>query len=133
VFVDASALLALILREPDAEPLGQKLDSASVRLTSPLALFETIVSLMRVWKVGRSAALDVVRSVLSEAEIRVIPITEEIGLRALDAFERFGKGRGHPARLNFGDCFAYACAKAEGVPLLYKGDDFKHTDITGAA
>ncbi len=65
------------------------------------------------------------------AAIEILPITAEIGDLALDAFDRYGKGR-HPARLNMGDCFAYACARHYRQPLLYKGDDFALTDIETA-
>lgn len=58
-----------------------------------------------------------------------LSITPEIGELAISAMARYGKGRGHPAQLNFGDCFSYACAKAAGVPLLYVGRDFAHTDL----
>jgi ribonuclease VapC len=63
------------------------------------------------------------------ANVETVPITREIGDLALQAFEKYGKGRGHKAQLNMGDCFAYACAKSLGVPLLYKGDDFAKTDL----
>jgi len=64
--------------------------------------------------------------------IIVMPITEADGLTALEAFARYGKGRGHPAQLNMGDCFAYAAAKNAGASLLFKGSDFGHTDIRQA-
>jgi ribonuclease VapC len=67
--------------------------------------------------------------VIASAGIEIVPVTEEIGRIAVDAFDRYGKGRGHPAQLNMGDCFAYACAKAHGLPLLYKGADFSKTDL----
>jgi ribonuclease VapC len=67
--------------------------------------------------------------VLATADIEVMPLTDEVGRIALDAFDRYGKGRRHPAQLNMGDCFAYACAKFRGVPLLYKGSDFSRTDL----
>ena len=69
---------------------------------------------------------------LREARISVVPITEEIAHLAVAAFERYGKGHGHRARLNFGDCLSYACAKSHGAALLFKGDDFSHTDIVRA-
>ena len=75
-----------------------------------------------------SAAEAAVNQYLARADAQMIPITAEIGREAIRAFERFSRGR-HPARLNMGDCFAYACARALGVPLLYKGDDFALTDI----
>jgi ribonuclease VapC len=86
---------------------------------------------MRELTVPRSVAEASMRSIIA-MDFTVVPLTDEIGRVALDAFDRYGKGRGHPAQLNMGDCFAYACARVEGAPLLYKGDDFGRTDILAA-
>jgi len=67
---------------------------------------------------------------IREAQLVIEPVTEAEARIAREAYRDFGKGRGHPAKLNFGDCFAYALAKSRGEPLLYKGDDFKNTDIS---
>ncbi len=131
MFVDASALLAILLDEEEATRFAEAIASAERRLTSPLAIFETVAGLMRELSIPLSVAEASVRSVVA-MDFTVMPLTDEIGRIALDAFDRYGKGRGHPAQLNMGDCFAYACARAEGVPLLYKGDDFGRTDIVGA-
>jgi ribonuclease VapC len=64
--------------------------------------------------------------------IKIEPVTEEQAYLALDAYDRFGKGTGHPAALNYGDCFSYALAKQTGEPLLFKGNDFAHTDLEAA-
>lgn len=69
--------------------------------------------------------------VLDEMDARWITIDAEIGKAAVNAFDRYGNGR-HRAALNMGDCFSYACAKVHGLALLYKGDDFAHTDIEAA-
>lgn len=69
-----------------------------------------------------------VRSLLSEPNVAVLPATDQIASNALNAFDRYGKGR-HPAKLNFGDCFSYAGAEAAGAGLLYVGDDFALTDL----
>jgi ribonuclease VapC len=66
---------------------------------------------------------------IREANISIEPVTEVQARIARAAYRDFGKGSGHPARLNFGDCFAYALAKESGEPLLFKGGDFAHTDI----
>lgn len=129
MFVDASAFLAFIFREPDAPALASRLQAAGGGYTSPLAICETVMSLMGRKRIARAEAEARLDSIMSEADITIIDITPEIGRLALDAFDRYGKGRGHPAQLNMGDCFAYACAKAHGVPLLYKGDDFARTDL----
>lgn len=131
MFVDASALVAMVTGEPDADTLADRLERAEVRLTSALALYEAAVAIARI----RDASVDAARIVLQEfaveAELRIVSIGEPEFDLALQAFSRFGKGR-HPAGLNMGDCFAYACARTHGAPLLFKGDDFSMTDIARA-
>ena len=72
------------------------------------------------------------RADLIDPDIAAVPITEDIAHGAVTAFERYGKGRKHRASLNFGDCLSYACAKAHGAKLLFKGEDFAHTDVARA-
>lgn len=79
-----------------------------------------------------TAADALVTRLLREAEIEVVPITEEVAHLSVMAFERYGKGRKNRANLNFGDCLSYACAKLHNARLLFKGSDFIHTDITRA-
>lgn len=67
-----------------------------------------------------------------EAQISIESVTEAQAQAAREAYRDFGRGSGHPAKLNFGDCFAYALAKSTGEPLLFKGDDFVHTDVVAA-
>jgi ribonuclease VapC len=129
MFVDASAFAAILLGEPEAEDLAKRLDAAELRLASAIVVFETVAAIMRETSLSRSAAEDKVRAAFAAADITVVPITDEIGRAALDAFDRYGKGRGHPAQLNLGDCFAYGAARTLGVPLLYKGNDFAKTDL----
>ena len=107
MFVDASALTAILTDETDAAALAARLQRALRRVTSPLAVWETGVAVAR--------HLD-------------LPVPAEAEAGALDAYDRFGKGR-HPAGLNFGDCFAYALSKKSGEPLLFVGDDFSQTDV----
>jgi ribonuclease VapC len=131
MFVDASALCAILLGEPDRKNFEERLAAARGATTSAIAIWETVRSLVRGKGMSVADARLEVEAYLALAEIRVIAIGEpEAGL-ALDAFARFGKGV-HPAKLNMGDCFAYACARANGAPLLYKGDDFALTDIEPA-
>ena len=129
MFVDASALVAMLLREPEADGLAQRLDSSDFRFTSPVAVFETVLALMRVRQLPRAASEELVRATLATAEVEIVAITDQIGRAALDAFERYGKGRGHPAQLNMGDCFACGAARVYGLSVLYKGDDFAETDL----
>lgn len=131
MFVDASALCAILLEEPEGEALALKLSQASYRLTSAVAVFETVRALVRVIEMDVAAARAVVTHFLDGAEIRTVEIGDAEREVALDAMDRFGKGR-HPAKLNMGDCFAYACARTHAAPLLFKGDDFSRTDITAA-
>jgi ribonuclease VapC len=131
MFVDASALSAIFLEEPDADALEAKLAGAKIKLISAVAVFETICAVARERQLSIDAARATVARYLAAAEFRHVPIGEGEREAALDALARYGKGR-HPARLNMGDCFAYACARAHGVPLLFKGDDFTRTDIEAA-
>jgi ribonuclease VapC len=129
MFVDASALVAVLLDEAEADRIAAALDNTEPHLTSPVAIFETVAALMRRKGCSRSVGEQWVRAALAAAEIATVPVTEEIGRVALDAYDRYGKGRRHPAQLNMGDCFAFACARVHGVALLYKGDDFKKTEL----
>lgn len=128
MMVDASAMVAILNRETDAEELASKIETAKTPITSPLAVYETVTALMRENRWSASEAEATVRTFLEAASIRVVPLTDGMATKAALAFERFGKGR-HPAALNLGDCFAYACAQAYHAPLLYKGNDFAQTDL----
>lgn len=128
MFVDASALTAILVGEDEADDLLARLKQAPRRMISPLAVWETTVAVARRLDLPLFEARTAVREYLALAAIIVMPVPPEVGEGALDAFERYGKGR-YPASLNFGDCFAYACARHFGVPLLFKGDDFSQTDI----
>ena len=132
-FIDASAMVAILTREPDADALIATLEKAREPITSPIAVFEAALGVSRKRRARLEVAQEDVHEFLEMAKIRTMPITEkETGL-ALAAFGRYGKGRGHPARLNLGDCFAYAMAKSYQATLLFKGDDFAKTDIPPAA
>jgi len=131
MFIDASALTALLTNEDEARELLARLQQTGTRLTSPLAVWETAVAVARVLGLSVSAAAAAVEDYLALIEIVVVAVPPETALIALDAFDRFGKGR-HPASLNFGDCFAYACARHLGQPLMFKGSDFPQTDIEAA-
>lgn len=131
MFVDASAICAIVLGEPDAPALILTLEQGPSRITSPVAMFEVVNALAREIDRDVEAMTALAYRFLADADIRLVDIGEAESREALAALRRFGKGR-HPARLNMGDCFAYACARTHGVPLLYKGDDFPKTDIEAA-
>jgi ribonuclease VapC len=127
--VDSSALIAIISKEPERETFERRLQLARVRLICAATLIETsIVVLSRRGQEG----LDILRELVADMRIETVSLNAEHVDLAIDAFRRFGKGR-HRAALNFGDCFSYALAEATGEPLLFKGDDFGHTDIAPAA
>ena len=128
MFLDASALCAVLLQEDDGDLYDAKVAGASAPLTSAVAVFETVLAVARASQSDVVTARRAVSEYLEVSNVRMVAIGESELDRALDAFDRFGQGR-HPARLNMGDCLAYACAKTNGVPLLFKGDDFMQTDI----
>lgn len=131
MFIDASALTAMLTDEDEARELLARLQQTPTRLTSPLAVWEAAIAVARVLDLPIVAAAESVESYLALMEIRLVNVPPETARIALDAFDRYGKGR-HPARLNFGDCFAYACARHLDEPLMFKGSDFPQTDIEAA-
>ena len=131
MFVDASALVAVLLAESDSTSFLQRLELSHTKSTSPLAVWETAIAISRGLQIGIADAASEVEAFLQTMDIVSMAIPPQAGPLALEAFDRYGKGR-HPAKLNFGDCFSYACAKLLGQPLLYKGNDFAQTDIETA-
>lgn len=128
MFVDTSAIVAIICGESDATELAQRLAAAERRFTSPVVRLEACMVLASRLDIAPSQANDLFDDFLEEANLSIIPINDKIGALAVACFETFGKGR-HAARLNLGDCLSYACAKAYRSPLLFKGDDFSQTDM----
>ena len=131
-FVDASAIVAILTREADADELANALDAARSPITSPVAVFEATLGVCRKRHASVAEAREDVSDFLRTAGVLTVPITENEVDAALDAFSRYGKGRGHPAQLNMGDCFAYAGARTHRTALLFKGEDFDKTDIRSA-
>jgi ribonuclease VapC len=123
--LDTSALLAMLLDEPEAEAFRGALEDDPTRLLSSATLLETAVVIEARKGEAAGRELDLF---IHKAEITVVPVESDQVLEARRAWRRFGKGR-HPAGLNFGDVFAYALARTAGEPLLFKGDDFARTDI----
>jgi ribonuclease VapC len=133
IVVDASAIVAILTGEPEGDALTEVLERASEITTSPVAVYEATLGLVRILRRSVEDAETDVTEFLRLARIVVQPIPPETVHVALKAFARYGKGRGHPARLNLGDCFIYAQAKVGGASLLYKGEDFSKTDIESAS
>ena len=133
MFVDASAIVAILTGEPEADALADALDDAGSPITSAIAVFEAAVGICCKRHASVAEAQEDVLEFLRIARVHVVPITGREGETALNAFARYGKGCGHPAQLSLGDCFAYAVAKNSGTALLFKGEDFSKTDIRSAA
>lgn len=127
--IDSSALLAILLDEPERRGFNERIEADPHRLISAANLLETAIVLeSRSGEIG-GRELDLF---LHRAGLKTVPVEDNQVAIARAAFRKYGKGR-HPASLNFGDCFAYAAAKATGEPLLFKGSDFPETDIIAAA
>jgi ribonuclease VapC len=129
VIIDSSAVIAILFDEPEAQALLSQIAVAEVCRLSSASLVEIGIVLRRDAAAQRRAAFNEMLRLFS---IKIEPVTEEQAYLALDAYDPFGKGTGHPAGLNYGDCFSYALAKQSGEPLLFKGNDFTHTDLEAA-
>jgi len=129
--VDASAIISMLAREPDAHELADVLGKAVRRLAPTSAIWESVVGLTLQYAMAVSTARQNVSDFVQVAGIEVSAIGEIELEFALDAYEIFGKGR-HPARLNMGDCFVYALAKTKGAALLHKDNGFWLTDLKQA-
>ncbi len=130
MIIDTSALIAILRGEVEAERCALLIESHAVRRMSAANFVEAAVVIDGSRDPIASRRFD---ELLKEAQIIVEPVTEVQARVAREAYRDFGKGSGHPAKLNFGDCFAYALAKTTGEPLLFKGDDFIHTDVIPAS
>ena len=124
--VDSSAVVAILEEEPDGGELLRRLVEASARRISATTLLETAIVLEA--KSGEAAG-DHLDLFLARGGVVVEEVTAEQIQIARKAWRKFGKGSGHPAGLNYGDCFSYALAKAFGEELLFKGGDFGKTDV----
>jgi ribonuclease VapC len=128
VILDSSAVMAILLREPDAERYAATIAAARRRAISAANWFEAAIIADRR---GNAVAREAFEPFFETFAVEVAPVTAAVARRARAAYRAFGKGN-HPAALNFGDCFAYALAKERGEKLLFKGDDFAQTDIASA-
>lgn len=128
MIVDASAIVAILAGETDAERLSARLRAARSRFTHAVSVYEAVLALCRLNRIPVEVAHDDLDAYLAAAGIEIAPFDDMAAVAALDAFSRYGRGR-HPAKLNMGDCFSYACAKLRGMPLLYTGTDFALTDL----
>jgi len=129
MILDSSALIAVLKEEPEAAEFIDLIDRALHCRMSAANYVESAAIIDANRDPVFSRRFD---DFLRQAEIQIQPVTVNQARIAREAYRDFGKGSGHPARLNLGDCFAYALAKESGEPLLFKGEDFGHTDVTSA-
>ena len=129
MFLDSSVLVAILSREDDALHWSRLLAETNGVFTSPLVVLETVMRLSTKLDLHPGLAMRVVNAALQEANVTVAPITEADGAVAIEAFARYGEGRGHKAQLNMADCMAYACARNRSLKLVYKGNDFAATNL----
>jgi ribonuclease VapC len=129
MFIDTSAVVAILTEEPDAADLLERLAAAPTRFTSALVILEASMRLSTMLAISPVAVETLIGRFMREANIELAPLDASAANLAVKAFADYGKGRGHPAQLNLADCLSHGCAKALGVPLLYKGDDFARTDL----
>ncbi len=124
--IDTSALIAILESEPQAAIITEAIAQDPVRLLSAISLVETSIVIEN--RRGNAGKQELDR-LLQKAAIEIMEVTAEQAEVARIAYRKYGKGRGHPAQLNFGDCFSYALARVLEQALLFKGDDFNKTDI----
>lgn len=132
IVIDSSAVVAIFRQEPDAAGHARRIGEDDQPVMSAANVLETSIVLRGLKRIPSDVAELWLDEFLTAAAIQVEPVTAAQTDLARQAHARFGKGGGHAAQLNFGDCFAYALAKALDVPLLFKGADFVHTDVTPA-
>jgi ribonuclease VapC len=126
VIVDSSAIIAIMRLEPEADLFSRAIEQAETCRMSTATFLEAAIVVDSKSNPTASRRYD---DLLRDMTITLVPVDETQVRIAREAYRDFGKGSGHPAQLNFGDCFAYALAKATGEPLLFKGNDFSHTDV----
>lgn len=129
MIVDASAICSIMLEEPDLELYLAALNEAP---NCKMSVANWLEAAIRIDQAGTSVSSAAFDELIEKTPIDLIPVTPSQANRARRAYQMYGRGTGHPAKLNYGDCFAYALARETGEPLLFKGNDFKHTDIDAA-
>lgn len=127
-FVDASVLVAILARESDYIEQNDRLLSHDNLLWSPISRWETIGGVARATRYGDALSAEIADAFADENGFDMVPIGDAEARIAVEAHHRYGKGR-HDAKLNMGDCFAYACARTNNATLLYKGEEFARTDL----
>ena len=127
--IDSSALIALLLSEPETDEFVTAIAGSSIRLISAASYLETAIVMLN--RSGSEGWRKLDR-LLTDLAATVFPFTLDQAVLAAEAYKQYGKGSGHPAGRNFGDCFTYGLAKLTGEPVLFKGNDFSRTDLASA-
>lgn len=126
MIVDTSALIAILKNEPESEPFAKALEAAKVVRVSAATYLEAHIVVEGYRNPVLMARLE---EILENPGVEIEPVTMEQAKIAWEAYRDYGRRSGHPANLNFGDCFSYALARVKREPILFKGADFKHTDL----
>jgi ribonuclease VapC len=129
MFIETSAIVAIILNEPEAIKISKALENAANCFTSPHVRLEACMVLSSRLDEEPTGAEGYFDDLINQTGAKIIDLTDNIAHLAVITFAKYGKGRGHPAQLNLADCLSYACAKAHNAPILFKGRDFSHTDL----
>jgi ribonuclease VapC len=131
MMLETSAILAVLLNEPERAEFLDAIEKAESPFTTAVALGEAAMALAARTPIAPTTALQTVRAFLDQAGVSVVDFVAAMAEPAVEAREKFGRGR-HPAALNFGDCLSYGAARHHRAPLLFKGEDFAQTDIASA-
>lgn len=129
IFIDTSAIVAILTKEDDALRYMSAIDDSTRRLTGAHVRLECAMNVARILGMAAENANALFDEFVKRASVEVVPIADATSRLAVRAFARFGKGRGHPAQLNFGDCLSYASAREHNAAILFKGRDFAQTDL----
>lgn len=128
MYVETSAIVAILIGEPDGAELLARIEASEAPFTSIVSKVEAALAIGKAMG-DFDRSTEIVDVFLDQLSVRVDAVAADLYRPVMQAARRYGKGSGHPARLNFGDCFSYAIASRSGLPLLYKGDDFALTDL----
>ena len=129
MIVDSSALIAILRYEPERLTFAKILDKADALHLSAASYLEFSIVIDSRRNPAMSREID---EIVERFRIQIEPVTVEQARIARQAYRDYGRGSGHPANLNFGDCFSYALTRVKREPILFKGDDFGHTDLRAA-
>jgi ribonuclease VapC len=124
--IDSSVLIAILLNEPDSDVFADYLLSKSKSIIAAPTYLETCM--VATFRIGKSGS-DEIQNLMRQTRVEIVEFSVAAAHHSVQAFKKYGKGQGHQAQLDFGDCISYAMSKTEFMPLLFKGDDFRLTDV----